>query len=127
MPSHSILVCSDKITARHNGKQVKAFPPTPHIHEHASLLSHSQSHTFIQTRIIHYFISVLRSTYREAQTKFTATGHIHRAKPQSSIQTRACVLVFVTFRQISQEDELFRSYLINFKNHRLHYVGLDIY
>lgn len=69
MPSHSILVCSDKITARHIEKHLKVFS-----HAHIRAHTHTVIHTFfVQTRIIHNFISALRSTYRGQEQ--------HRASP----------------------------------------------
>lgn len=82
MPSHSILVRRHKITARHIEKHLNVFT-----HTHSVTHTHTQSHThshifFVQTRIIHNFISALRSTYRvqKQQTEFTAAGLIHTAR-----------------------------------------------
>lgn len=46
---------------------------------HARSLSRSHSNVFVQTRIIHNFISATRSTYRlkTPQTKLTTLGHVY--------------------------------------------------
>lgn len=81
MPSHSILVCCDKITARHIEKHLNVFTQT---HTHAHARSHTQSftHVFVQTRIIHNFISALRSTYTDQtrQSELCAAGRVHTAR-----------------------------------------------
>lgn len=85
MPSHSILVRRDKITARH----MKNFT---HTHTHSLAHCHTFiTHFCVQTRIIHNFMSALRSTYRvqTQQAAFSAAGRVHAARVGARVRFRA--------------------------------------